>query len=275
MIPTHPIAIDVDALSHAFEGRSVLDDLHFQVPAGCFFTVIGPNGSGKTTLLKLILGLLPLQTGRVRILDKGLGRYAARDLACTMAYVPQSVPLSFAFSVQQVVMMGRAPHLGWLGIESPHDLDLARQAMDLSGIGHLAGRRLDQLSGGEQQRVFIARAICQQPVILLLDEPTAALDLAHQVRVMDLMERLKNEQGITVIMISHDLNLAAMYADQVLLLKDGMIRHQGETEAVLTSENLEETFEHPVKVTKDPDTDQLVIISQVQPRRINHEFKLA
>ncbi|KJS28415.1 MAG: ABC transporter [Desulfatitalea sp. BRH_c12] len=252
MISTHPIAIDVDALSHAFEGRSVLNDLHFQVPAGCFFTVIGPNGSGKTTLLKLILGLLPLQTGRVRILDKAPGRYAARDLARTMAYVPQSVPLSFAFSVQQVVMMGRAPHLGWLGIESPHDLDLARQAMDLSGIGHLAGRRLDQLSGGEQQRVFIARAICQQPAILLLDEPTAALDLAHQVRVMDLMERLKNEQGITVIMISHDLNLAAMYADQVLLLDQGHIAALGPPRAVLDFNVLEKVYGCALLVDKSP-----------------------
>lgn len=252
MSPTPPIAIEVDRLGHAFEGRPVLTDLRFQVPAGCFFTIIGPNGSGKTTLLKLILRLLPLQNGSIRIMSRAMSAYSAGELARTMAYVPQIAPSTFAFTVAQVVTMGRAPHLGWLGLESDADQRLARQAMHMAGIDHLSARRLDQLSGGEQQRVFIARAICQQPRILLLDEPTAALDLAHQVRVMDLMERLKNEQGITIVMVSHDLNLAAMYADRVLLLDKGHLAGLGDPGDVLSYDLLEKVYGCPLLVDKSP-----------------------
>lgn len=245
-------AVQVDRLGHAFEGRTVLTDVRFQVPAGCFFTIIGPNGSGKTTLLKLILRLLPLQNGCVGIMSRPIGDYSARELARTMAYVPQNVPSAFAFTVLEVVMLGRAPHLGWLGLESDADRQIARRAMQMAGIEHLADRRLDQLSGGEQQRVFIARAICQQPRILLLDEPTAALDLAHQVRAMDLMERLKNEQGITIIMVSHDLNLAAMYADQVLLLDKGRPAGLGDPRHVLSYDRLENVYGCTLLVDKSP-----------------------
>ena len=212
------IAIEARNIGHAFNGQPVLSDLSFQVPSGGFFIIIGPNGSGKTTLLKLMTGLLTIQRGQIMALSRAIGDYSARNLARRMAYVPQTVPFTFGFTVLQVVMMGRAPHLGMLGFEGAHDLELVRESMRLAGVEHLASRRLDQLSGGEQQRVFIARAICQQPAIMLLDEPTAALDMAHQVRVMDLMARLKAEQRVTVVMVSHDLNLAAMYADQVLLL---------------------------------------------------------
>ena len=169
-----------------------------------------------------------------------------------MAYVPQSVPVTFAFTVLQVVMMGRAPHLGMLGFEGEQDLTLAREAMQLAGVAHLADRRLDQLSGGERQRVFIARAICQQPEIMLLDEPTAALDLAHQVRVMDLMARLKTEQGMTVVMVSHDLNLAAMYADRLLLLDRGRLAGIGPPAEVLRFDLLERVYGCTLLVDKSP-----------------------
>jgi iron complex transport system ATP-binding protein len=245
-------AVEVDRLSHAFENRRVLVDLSFQVPAGCFFTVIGPNGSGKTTLLRLLLHLLPARQGRIRIMSEALASYSAGRLARMMAYVPQQAPATFAFTVYQIVMMGRAPHLGWLGLESARDRELAGQSMALAGVDHLADRRLDQLSGGEQQRVLIARAICQQPRILLLDEPTASLDLAHQVRIMDLMERLRNEQGMTIIMVSHDLNLAAMYADQILLLDRGHPAGLGDPHTVLAYELLEKAYGCTLLVDKSP-----------------------
>jgi iron complex transport system ATP-binding protein len=246
------IAVEVERLSHAFDGQEVLADLSFGVPEGCFFPIIGPNGSGKTTLLRLMLNLLPVQHGRVRIISKGLADYTAARMARIMAYVPQHAPFTFAFTVFQIVMMGRAPHLGWLGFESGTDRELARQAMHMAGVDHLAERRLDQLSGGEQQRVLIARAICQQPRVLLLDEPTAALDLAHQVRVMDLMERLRNEQGITIVMVSHDLNLAAMYADQVLLLDRGHLAGLGAPQAVLAYDLLEKVYGCTLLVDQSP-----------------------
>jgi len=245
-------AIALHNIAHGFEARPVLSDLNVAVPRGSFFIIIGPNGSGKTTLLKLMVGLLPLQQGRIDILGQPMGGYSVRQLARTIAYVPQHVPATFAFTVSQVVLMGRAPHLGMLGLESAADLQTAQQAMVLAGVDHLADRRLDQLSGGEQQRVFIARAICQQPQILLLDEPTAALDLAHQVRVMDLMERLKTEQAITVVMVSHDLNLAAMYADQLLLLDRGRAAGLGSPDAVLDYALLEQVYGCALLVDKSP-----------------------
>jgi iron complex transport system ATP-binding protein len=245
-------AITVDNVSHAFDGRTILHDLQFQVEAGRFFIIIGPNGSGKTTLLKILAGLLPLQSGHLEILTRPMSSYSPRNLARRIAYVPQSVPVEFPFTVTQVVLMGRAPHLGLLGFESEADLTLARRAMAFTDVDKLADRRLDQLSGGEQQRVFIARAICQQPSVILLDEPTAALDMAHQVRVMDLMERLKSQEGVTVVMVSHDLNLAAMYADQILLMDNGHMACLGTPQEVLQFNRLETVYGCTVLVDQSP-----------------------
>jgi ABC-type cobalamin/Fe3+-siderophores transport system ATPase subunit len=245
-------AITVDKLNHDFNGRAVLTDVAFGVETGRFFIITGPNGSGKTTLLKLLVGLLPLKNGHIEILSRHISRYTARDLARTMAYVPQDVPIEFPFSVTQVVLMGRAPHLGLLGFEGEADFAIARSAMAITGIDHLADRRMDQLSGGERQRVFIARAICQQPRILLLDEPTAALDLSHQVRLMDLMEQLKKEQGLTIVMVSHDLNLAAMYADRLLLLSKGCVARLGTPDQVVDFALLEKVYGCTLLVDESP-----------------------
>lgn len=245
-------AVEARSIGHAFNRRDVLSDLTFQVPAGAFFIIIGPNGSGKTTLLKLMAGLLGVQQGQMAVLSRPLEAYSARELARRMAYVSQNAPITFGFTVMQVVMMGRAPHLGMLGFEGERDIELALEAMQLAGVDHLAERRLDQLSGGERQRVFIARAICQQPAVMLLDEPTAALDLAHQVRVMDLMTRLKGDKGMTVVMVSHDLNLAAMYADQLLLLDRGRIAGHGSPHEVLRFDLLEKVYGCALLVDKSP-----------------------
>jgi iron complex transport system ATP-binding protein len=245
-------AIAVSHLCHRYNGPPVLDDVSFGIEQGQFFIIIGPNGSGKSTLLKLLTRLLPLQSGGIDLLAKPIGKYTTRHLAQHIAYVPQNVAVEFPFSVTQVVLMGRAPHLGVLGFESPQDHELARKAMEITDVVHLAQRRMDQLSGGEQQRVFIARAICQQPQIIMLDEPTAALDLAHQARVMDLMERLVAHHGVTVIMISHDLNLAAIYADQVLLLSQGRLVRLGAPSSVLDFEVLEKVYHCTLLVDQSP-----------------------
>ena len=156
-------AITVKNLSHAFDSRTVLDGVNFEVEEGSFYIIIGPNGSGKSTLLKLLVGLLPLKHGHIQLQSRSLGAYTAKSLARRIAYVPQNVPVEFPFTVTQVVLMGRSPHLGVLGFEGDEDLRMAHDAMTTTDVAHLADRRLDQLSGGEQQRVFIARAICQQP----------------------------------------------------------------------------------------------------------------
>ena len=245
-------AIKSSKISHAFTGHPVLKNISFSVGKGEFFIIIGPNGSGKTTLLKIFAGLLRPPEGQVEIFGRPIGNYRQKSLARTLAMVPQQLPLDFPFTVAEAVLMGRAPYHGALGIESEEDFAIAKQAMAFTEVEHLSDRRLDQLSGGEQQRVFIARAICQQPQIMLLDEPTASLDLAHQVRIMDLMERLKAEKGVTVIMVSHDINIAAMYADQLLLLKAGQILSIGLPQEVLSFQNLEESYGCRLLVDESP-----------------------
>jgi iron complex transport system ATP-binding protein len=245
-------AINVKNLSHSFGEDIVLKNISFQVPAKDFFIVIGPNGSGKTTLMKVISGILKPQNGRLEILNRSIDQYQRKALARTIAYVPQMMSADFPFTVFEMVLMGRSPHLGLLGLEEEKDMEIARQAIAFTGMESLARRKLDQLSGGEQQRVFIARAICQEPDVILLDEPTASLDLAYQVRIMDLMERLKNEKGITVVMVSHDVNLAAMYADHLLLLHNGQVLCQGLPDEVLNYKTLEEAYGCTLLVDESP-----------------------
>jgi iron complex transport system ATP-binding protein len=246
------MAIDVNNLSYSYGNFKVLSDITFSVRKGDFFIVIGPNGSGKTTLMKVVAGILKLQSGRLEILGQPIDQYTRKALARTIAFVPQTLPVDFPFSVTEVVLMGRSPYLGMLGLEQERDLEIARQAIAFTGVEHLAHRKLDQLSGGEQQRVFIARAICQEPEVILLDEPTASLDLAHQVRLLDLMEKLKREKGVTVVMISHDVNLAAMYADSLLLLNKGQIVSRGNPDQVLTFQTLEEVYGCTLLVDESP-----------------------
>lgn len=244
--------IKIENLSHAFAKRKVLRNLSFNVEAGDFFIIIGPNGSGKTTLMKLMAGILRLQSGEIEILGRPNRRYTPKALARAVAFVPQRLPVDIPFTVDQAVLLGRAPYQGALGIEREIDLEIAQQAMRFTEVDHLTGCALDRLSGGEQQRVFIARAICQEPEIMLLDEPTASLDLAHQVRVMDLMEKLKAQKAITVIMVSHDVNLAAMYGDRVLMLKDGAIVCSGPPSEVLSFRKLEQTYGCKLLVDESP-----------------------
>lgn len=245
-------AIKIENLSHAFARRRVLASLSLDVDSGDFFIIIGPNGSGKTTLMKLVAGILKPQSGEIEIGGRSIRSLKPRALAQSVAFVPQRLPVDIPFTVGEAVLLGRAPYQGTLGIEDATDLQIAEQAMQFTQVDHLAKSTLNQLSGGELQRVFIARAICQEPDIMLLDEPTAALDLAHQVRVMDLMEQLKVQKAVTVVMVSHDINLAAMYCDQVLLLKDGEIVCNGSPGDVLSYRRLEETYGCRLLVDESP-----------------------
>jgi len=245
-------AIDINNISCSYGNLPILKNLSFSVQKGDFFIVIGPNGSGKTTLMKVISGILKPQKGNLEILGRPLRGYARKALAKTVAFVPQMVSADFPFTVIEVILMGRSPHLGILGLEQEIDLEIAKQAIAFTGVEHLANRKMDQLSGGELQRVFLARAICQEPQIMLLDEPTASLDLAHQGKIMDLMEKLKKEKGVTIVMVSHDVNLAAMYADRLLLLKEGKIVSCGLPGEVLTYQTLEEAYGCKLLVDESP-----------------------
>ena len=245
-------ALVVHNVSYAYGMTPILKNISFSVQKGSFYIIIGPNGSGKTTLMRIMAGSGKFQKGRVEIMGRHGRQYSRPELARTIAFVPQNISDDFSFTVREVVLMGRSPHQGVLGLERKEDGKILKQAMAFTGVEHLAHRKIDQLSGGERQRVFIARAICQEPRIILLDEPTAALDLAHQVRIMDLMEKLKNEKGVTVIMVSHDINLAAMYGDCLLLLKEGRIVSQGRTDEVLTFGTLEKAYGCLLLVDKSP-----------------------
>jgi iron complex transport system ATP-binding protein len=249
-------AVRVRNLYLSYRHTPILENISLKVEPGEFFMIIGPNGAGKTTLLKVIANLIASGKGNIEILGKPLPGYSKRQLAQVTAMVPQQVTTDFPFTVAETVLMGRSPHIGLLAIEGKEDVAIARQAMEFTDVANLADRKLDQVSGGERQRVIIARAICQQTKIILLDEPTAALDPSHQLKIMDLMERLRKERQTTVIMVSHDLNLAAMYGHRLLLLKEGKIEKIGTPEEVLTQDQLTSSYCCTLFVDQNPLTQK-------------------
>ena len=244
--------LDTNSISLIFNDKSILSNISFQVSAGEFFVIIGPNGAGKTSLLKILSGLQKAQQGTVTIKGENINGYKRRNLSQILAIVPQQIEVGFPFTVADTVIMGRTPHLGILGMESKKDFDIAEEAMNFTEVSHLKDRKLFQLSGGELQRVIIARAICQQPEIILLDEPTTALDPSHQLKIMDLMERFRKQYNTTIIMVSHDLNLASMYGDRLLLLKEGRVIKTGDPKTVLNKSLLEESYGCRMMVDENP-----------------------
>ena len=244
--------IDIDTVCLKYGPREVIRKVSVQISQGEFFMIIGPNGAGKTSLLKAISGLHAITSGRLHVQKKSVTDYSRKELSRTLAMVPQSINVDFPFTVAETVLMGRYPHLGFVALESLRDIEFAEQAMEFTEVLHLSDRRLGQLSGGERQRVIIARALCQNPKILLLDEPTASLDPAHQLKIMDLMERLRRQEQTTIVMVSHDLNLASIYADRLLLLKNGQVAKTGVPQEVLTRPLLETCYACNLAVDEQP-----------------------
>jgi len=246
------VAISAKNINVYYGKNRIIKDLTFDVSCGEFFIIIGPNGSGKTTLLKTICGSISVKQGKITIFDKSIDQYSRKILARFIAVVPQETQIDSPFKVSEIVLMGRTPHLGILEFEKDRDFQFAADAMKFTNVYHLRDRKLTELSSGEKQRVMIARALCQEPSIILLDEPTSALDLSHQLNIMDLMERLKKERDMTVVMVSHDLNLAAMYADKLILIKDGQAVSIGKPKDVLTFDKLEKTYNCVLLVDEHP-----------------------
>jgi iron complex transport system ATP-binding protein len=244
--------LGTDSISLNFRDKSILSSVSLEISEGEFFVIIGPNGAGKTSLLKVLSGLQKAEQGLVTIKGKNISSYTRRNLSQILAIVPQQIEIGFPFTVAETVIMGRTPHLGILGMEGKKDFQIAEEAMNFTEVSHLADRKLFQLSGGELQRVIIARAICQQPEIILLDEPTTALDPAHQLKIMDLMERFRRQHNTTIIMVSHDLNLASMYGDRLLLLKEGRVVKTGDPKTVLNKTLLEESYGCQMMVDESP-----------------------
>jgi iron complex transport system ATP-binding protein len=268
-VSTHEAPVlDLQSLTAGYRKRIIaLRDVSLSVVAGEMLAVVGPNGSGKSTLLRAASGVLVPLAGRVLVAGHDVQRYSRRDLARLTAVVPQDTLVEFPFSVEELVLMGRTPHLGRFGFPARRDLDIAREAMLRVGVGHLARRALHELSGGERQRVIVARALVQEPKLLLLDEPTAHLDIRHQVEIYDLMVELNAEGGLTIVSVLHDLNLAAMYFPRVALLSDGQLYAVGSTAEVLTYSTIRAVYGTEVYVAPNDVTGTLNILPLSRPHR--------
>ena len=230
----------------------IIKDISFQMEKGELLGIIGPNGSGKTTLLRILDKILIPQRGKVVIDGLDIGGIRRKEIAQMVAVVPQEPQFSFSFSVLEVVLMGRAPHLRSIGFEGKNDYDIAHRAMELTDTWRFSARTITELSGGERQRVMIARALTQEPEILLLDEPTNHLDINHQVEIMDLIKDLNITKRLTVIVVSHDINLSAEYCDRIVMLSDGKIHRIGSVGEVVTTQNFQDVYGVKVLVDTNP-----------------------
>ncbi len=252
------------ALSNQPEGGTsvppVLDRVSAEIPRGRIVGILGPNGSGKTTLLRLLSGTRRPTEGQVLLEGSPLHSLSRRAVAQRMAVVPQETQLAFEYTVLEMVLMGRHPHLGLFELEGPSDFAVAREALRTTGTAALEDRRFSTLSGGEKQRVVIAAALAQSSEILLLDEPTASLDLAYQLEVASLVTRLNRERGVTLVISTHDLNLAAAVCSQVVMLREGRVIAAGATREVLTPDNIRELYDVQADVHTHEATGHLVVV---------------
>ena len=238
----------------------VLKDIFLEVDRGDLVGILGPNGSGKTTLLKLLGGVFPPASGSVTLDGRSLADWSRREIARRVAFVPQETTTAFDFTVLDIVLMGRFPHLGAFALEGPEDLAIARRALEATGTAAFEERAFSTLSGGEKQRVVVASALAQSPVLLLLDEPTASLDIGHQIEVQTLLRRLNADSGVTMVLSTHDLNLAAALCRRLVLLKDGHVLATGRTEEVLTPDAVRELYHVDAEVVWHPRAGHLTVV---------------
>jgi iron complex transport system ATP-binding protein len=236
------MTLELRNITKRVEGETHIDGVSLTLDRGSLNVLLGPTLAGKTTLLRCLSMALVPQRGPITLNGKSVTAWSRGKIARFFGVVPQSPSISFPFSVLDVVMMGRTPHLRRFQQEGQSDYEIAREAMRLTSVEALYGRPVSELSGGEVQRVVIARALAQQPHVLLLDEPTSQLDINHQMEVMHLVRTLARKKGIIVIIISHDLNLSMRYCDKLLLLSEGRVYEHGPPEAVVTEASLEKVY---------------------------------
>ena len=232
-------------------GNFTLGKLNLSIQKGEIVSVFGPNGSGKSTLLKIISGGILPDEGNVFLNGKDIREYSHKNLAKIIGFVPTLSSSVYPFSVYEVVMSGRTPYLGFTGFEKKEDHEIVVESLKTVGIYHLRNKGINEVSGGEAQRAYIARALAQKTDVILLDEPTAHLDLKHQVAVFNLLQQLNTEKGITIVIVSHDLNLAGNFSNRAVLMKEGKIIKDGDVLNVLTENNISAVFEVESKVSLD------------------------
>jgi iron complex transport system ATP-binding protein len=251
-LPPNEWLLEAQKVSFAYNGRPVLRDVDLRVCPGQIVGIIGPNGAGKSTLIKILSRLLRPDEGRISLGDQDLSRWSHTQLARHLAVVPQAATLPETFTAWEVVLMGRTPYLGLLGNETATDMAIAQRAMEETNTWHLASRLIGQLSGGERQRVVVARALAQEPRVLLLDEPTLHLDINHQLEILSLVRHLVDEQGLAVLAIFHDLNLAAHFCHELVLLCQGRVFARGRPEEVITAANIAAVYAADVAILPHP-----------------------
>lgn len=239
----------ISDLSFGYDGKATLEDVFLEVGKGEVVSLVGPNGAGKSTLIKCINSVLKPQRGAVLVDGRAATLMKSKDFSKMMGYVPQSTTEVFPYTVFDIVLMGRRPHISWR--VSGRDVRVVAKTLKLMGIEEFASRYFDELSGGEKQKIAMARAIVQEPEILLLDEPTSNLDIKHQLEVMRTVRLLVQRGGISAIMAMHDLNLASRFSDKIVMLKDGRVFEMGCPESVLVPENIEKVYGVRAEVIKD------------------------
>ncbi|MER3499907.1 MAG: hypothetical protein IMHGJWDQ_000867 [Candidatus Fervidibacter sp.] len=258
--------LSIHGVTVSYGVRPVLRGVSLEVRRGDLVVLLGPNGAGKTTLLRTIAKIVSPQLGTVLLDGRDIATIPTPQLMRSLSVLPQTEGSAFSFTVQDIVAMGRIPHLPPLTPLSPHDWQIVREAMEATDVWELRDRLFTELSGGEQRRVLIAKALAQEPQLLLLDEPTANLDLHYQLEVVELLQRLNRERGITVMAVMHDLNLATLLGERFILMQQGRIYAMGTAEEVLTAQNIQQVYGVPVVVTRHPLNGKPIVL--LSERRI-------
>ena len=251
--------IQINNVSFSFENE-VLKNININIEKGKFYTILGPNGSGKTTLLRILSKSLHADIGEIYIDKKELAQIKSKVLAKKMAVVSQSTEIEFNFSVQDIVLMGRAPHIARFCSESEEDMKIAKNAMKMTNTWEFREKSINALSGGERQRVVVARAIAQQAGIILLDEPISHLDIHQQIEIMNQLKQLNKNKNVTIIAVLHDLNIAAAYGDRMILMHDCKVYKNGCPDEILTEDIIRKVYGLEVYVTKNPKTGKTFVM---------------
>ncbi len=246
--------LEINNIVFGYKENEILQDISLKLASGEILGIIGPNGSGKSTLIKIISGVIYPWSGEVLVKNRPLVSYSRRSFAKMVSCVSQETDTDFPFTVRELVAMGRTPYLGRFSIEKKRDKEVVKDAMDLTGISSYANRFPCELSGGERHRVIIARALAQEPDILLLDEPTAHLDLHHQVEINSLIMKLKREKRVGIIYVTHDINSAALCCDRIAVIRCGKIHVEGPPLQIITAENIQQVYGCEVLVDINPQT---------------------
>lgn len=253
--------LELKNISSGYKNKPIISEISLRVEKGSFSGIIGPNGAGKTTLFRTISRILKPLSGELLFKEKNIAEYSRAELSKEIATMLPLYDIPFAFSVEEFVMMGRFPHKRKFDPPLKRDFELVHKYLELTDIIHLKDRKLNELSGGERQRAILAQALAQEPALLLLDEPTAFLDIGHQIAILDLVKKLNKEEGLTVITILHDLNLAGEYCDSLLLMHEGKIFRSGTPKKVLTFDNIEQVYKTVVVVRENPISGKPYIIA--------------